>query len=423
MRRLLTVLVVVAATIALAWWTAGLSGTVGATLAGYTIQTTTPVALVALVAVVLVLHVLLRLLFGVLRLPSRMAAWRARGRRLSGERASTRTLVAIAAGDAPTARTEAARARRLLGDTAQTLLHAAEAARLAGNEHEAAILFRLLSEREDAGFLGLRGLFRQAMSAKDWAEAAALSRRAEALAPGNNWLRSERSELAVRTGNWQQALALAGPDSPTAAYAVAAAQSEPNVDRAIRMAGRAWKDSPDFVPAILIYAAKLRESGRESRAQSMLRDAWKRNPHPDIAKLALAVTADPKLRQKEGGKLVAANPGHPESLFLGSQLALDIGDVGEARRLAEAARNAGLNQQRLYKLFGDIDAADESDVSVPMARSAALRLATLAEADPVWRCEACGTPHDQWMAVCPVCQTAGRVTWSAGSARPKLIAS
>jgi HemY protein len=423
MRRIFTIVVVVAATIALAWWAAGLSGTVAATIAGYTIQTTTPVAMVALVVVVLVLHVLLRTLFGLLHMPARLATWRARRQRLSGERASTRTLVAIAAGDAPTARTEAARARRLLGDTAQTLLHAAEAARLAGNDEEAAILFRLLSEREDAGFLGLRGLFRQAMSRKDWAEASALALRAEALAPGSNWLRGERSELAVRTGNWQQALALAGPDAPISAFAVAAAQSEPNVDRGIRMAGRAMKDNPDFVPAVLVYATRLRESGRESRAQSMLRDAWKRNPHPDIAVLALAITPDVKLRQLDGARLAAANPGHPESLFLMARLALDAGDVSEAHGLAEAARNAGLNQRRLYRLFGEIDAADKSDVSVPMTRSDALRLATSAEVDPGWRCEVCATPQAGWMAVCPVCQTAGRITWSAGAVQSRLIAS
>ncbi len=424
MRGILTIVLVVVATIALAWWAAGLTGTVGATIAGYTIQTTTPVALLALVVIVLVLHVMLRLFFGMLSFPSRMAAWRARSRRLAGDRASTRTLVAIAAGDAPTARTEAARARRLLGDTAQTLLHAAEAARLSGNDEEATILFRLLSEREDSSFLGLRGLFRQAMARQDWPEAAALAHRAEALAPGNNWLRSERSELAVRTGNWQQALALAGPQSPKSAFAVAAAQAEPDVERAIRLAGRALKDSPDFIPAALVYATKLRESGRESRAQAMLRDSWKRQPHPEIAALYLAETIDAKQRQKEGGKLAAANPGHPESLFLIARLALAAGDVAEARRLAEAARNAGMNQQRLYKLFGDIDGTDKKgDVTTPMTRGDALRLAMSAEADAGWRCDACGSPQPAWMAVCPACHTPGRIAWSNQPGQTLLTSS
>ena len=419
MRRILTIVVVITATIALAWWVAGLTGTVGATIAGYTITTTTPVAAVAITILVLALHLLLSFISGVLHIPARLARWRARRRRIAGDHASTQALVAIAAGDANTAHAESARARRLLGDTAQTLLHAAEAARLAGNDEEATILFRLLAGRDDAGFLGLRGLFRQAMARHDWNEAAALGRRAEALRPGANWLRSERSELAVRTQNWQQALALAGPDSPTAAFATAAAQAEPNVDRAIRMAGRAMKDSPDFVPAVLVYASKLRESGRESRAQSMLRDAWKRSPHPDIAKLALANTPDPKQRLQLAGKFAQANPGHPESFFLIAQLALAAGEIPEARRHAEAARNVGLNQHRLYQLIADIDAADKSDVSLPMSRIDALRLATSAEPDPVWRCEACGTPHPTWMPVCPICQTPGRITWST-TTRAKL---
>jgi HemY protein len=422
MRRILTIVVVIAATIALAWWVAGLTGTVGATVAGFTIETTTPVALLALVIVVLLLHTILRVLSGVLGIPQRLARWRAKRRRLAGEQASTRALVALAAGDQAAARSEAGRARKLLGDTPQTLLHAAEAARLSGNDEEAAILFRMLSEREDAGFLGLRGLFRQAMARQDWTEAAALARRAEALRPGAGWLRAERSELAIRTGNWQQALALAGPDTPTAAFAVAAAQAEPNTERAIRLAGRAWKDSPDFVPAAMVYASKLRESGRESRTQSMLRDAWKRSPHPDLATLALAPTTDPKQRLKEGAKLAQANPGHPESFFLIATLALAAGDTVEARRHAEAARNAGLNQQRLWKLFSEIDAEDKSEVSVPMTRGDALRLVTTAEADSGWRCESCGTAQASWMPVCPVCHTAGRINWGTAS-RPKLIAS
>ncbi len=422
MRRVIGIIVAAALAIAIAWWLAGLTGTVGATIAGYTIETSTPVALVALVVVVLVLHLVLKTLSGFLHLPQRLSGFRARRRRIAGNEAVTRTLVALASGEQGTARAEAARARKLLGDTPQTLLHAAEAARLGGNDDEAAILFRMLSDREDAGFLGLRGLFRQAMARKDWDEATLLARRAEALRPGTNWLRTERSELAIRTGNWQQALALAAPESPTAAYAVAAAQSEPNMSRAVRMAGRAWKDSPDFVPAALVYATKLREAGRESRAQSTLRDAWKRAPHPDLAALALANTPDPAQRLKEGGKLALGNPGHPESLFLLAGLALEAGNVAEARRNAEAARDAGMNQQRLWRLFADIDAADQSEISVPMTRSYALRLVTTAEADPGWRCESCGTPQANWLPVCPTCQTPGRIVWGAAT-RPKLIAS
>lgn len=422
MRRVITLLVVAAATIAIAWWVAGLTGTVAATIAGYTIETTTPVAFVALVVGVAMLYLILRFLFGVLGLPGWIGRLRARRGREAGEKAVTRTLVALAAGDANAARSEAARARRLLGDTAQTLLHAAEAARLSGYDEEASALFRLLAERKDAGFLGLRGLFRQAMSRQDWAEAAQLGQQAEALRPGANWLRSERSELAIRTGNWQQAIALAAPGTSTASFAVAAAQDEPDLERAVRMARRAWKDHPSFVPAALTYAGKLRRAGREAKAQDVLRAAWKTDPHPDLAAMAIGTTTDPMLQLKEATRLATANPGHCESFFLLARLELATGQLAEARLNAEAARNAGMNQQRLWKLFTNLDASEPGDALLTSPQLDALRRATSAEADPGWRCEACNTAHLQWLPACPVCHTPGRIVWGTLS-RPKLLAS
>ena len=409
MRAAITAVLVAAAVIALAWWVAGLSGSVAATVAGYTVETTVPVALTALVASVLLILLLARLLSGLFRVPARMGRRSARLRRDAGDRAVTRTLVALASNDSRAARTESARARRLLGDTPQTLLHAAEAARLAGRDDDAAALFRTLSERRDAGFLGLRGLFRLAIARKDWAGANAFVGQAEALRPGGNWLRSERAELAVRTGNWQRALALAGPETPTAAYAVAAAEAEPNIEQAIRMAGRAWKDNPGFTPAALAYAGKLRQSGRESRVQSVLRDAWRQAPHPDLAAFALAKSNDPIQRLKEGSRLAQGNPGHPESLFLLAQLAQANGQPDEARRHAEAARNAGMNQQRLYKLLAELDGRHNQP------QNDTLRL----EPDSGWHCEACGAAHEHWMTVCPACDTPGRIVWG----RPGSAAS
>ena len=144
----------------------------------------------------------------------------------------TRTLLALAAGETGEARREAGRARRLLGDTPATLLLAAEAGRIAGRTDEAEAAFRALAERDDAAFLGLRGLLRQAVEREDWQEAAVLARRAEAVQPGAAWLRRERARLAVRAGNWSEALALADPDAPKAALAAAAADAEADASRA-----------------------------------------------------------------------------------------------------------------------------------------------------------------------------------------------
>jgi HemY protein len=423
MRGVLTTVIAVALTVALAWWVAGLSGGVGATVAGYTIQTTTPVALLALVLLVLAVVILLRLLNFIVTLPRRIGAWRARRRHKAGEAAVTRTLVAIAAGDAAAARAEAAKSRRLLGDTPQTLLHAAEAARLAGREDEAAELFRLLALRKDAAFLGLRGLFRQAMVKQDWPEAARLAREAEAIRPGAMWLRSERSELAVRMGNWTQALALAGPGAPTAGLTVAAIADETDPDRALRMARRAWKDSPDFTPAAVTYAARLQAKGKVVKAMDVLRTAWQTAPHPDLATQALAPITNLQLRVKEGMRLISRNPNDAESHFLLAKLALEAGLLNESRVHAERARAAGMNQQRLWLVFADIEAEQHGDTEAGrLAQRDALRQATMAEADPGWRCDACGTPQPAWLPACPVCHSAGRISWGLAS-RPRLLAA
>jgi HemY protein len=411
MRRVLWVLVAGAAIVAIAWWVASLPGRVSVNLAGTTIETTTPVALVVLAIALLVLLVLLRLLIALVALPRTLRTWRRRHRAFAGEQAITRTLVALAAGDA-SARRVAARARRLVGDTPQTLLLAAEAGRLAGSDSEAERFYRRLAERDDAAFLGLRGLFRQAMAREDWQGAADLARRAEAIHPSAAWLREERTTLAVRTGDWNQALALAGNGVDRFAYATAAAEAAPDPAQGLKLARDAWRDNPAFTPAALAYARRLRESGRESRAQEVIRTAWKANPHPELAEFALVLITDPIARVREAAKFVAANPDHPESQLLLARLSLAAGLTGEARHHAEAARRAGMRQQRLSLLFADLEAAEHGDSEAGrLAQHDALRHAAAAEPDPVWRCEHCGAVHAKWLPVCPACHTAGRIRW------------
>jgi HemY protein len=423
MRGVLTAVVTIAVTIALAWWIAGLAGSIDVTLFGTTLQTTTPIAVTLALIGLVVLALLARILIWIVTLPGRISGWRARRRRLAGDAAVTRTLVALAAGDARAAQSEAKAARRFLGDTAQTLLHAAEAARLAGQSDAAAELFRKLAARGDAGFLGLRGLFRQALAREDWDEAARLAREAELLQPGATWMRAERAELAVRTNDWARAQALAAPGTPKASFAVAALTDETDAGRALRNAKRAWKDNPDFTPAAVAYAARLQQAGRTVKALDVLRTAWRTAPHPDLAAQAIAPITNLELRLKEGMRLVQPNPSHPESHFLLARLALEANLPQEAREHADKARAAGMNQQRLWLLYADIEAAQNGDSEAArIAQRDALRHATIAEPDPGWRCETCGTAHATWLPACPTCHTPGHITWGLAP-RPRLLAS
>ncbi len=413
MRKVVLWVIVAALAVALAWWIAGLPGTVTVSLHGYTVSLATSLALLGVVLIVLALVLLLRVLGWAIATPRRLRARRARRKREAGDRAVTRTLVALAAGEDGHARREAMRARRLLGDTPQTLLLAAEAGRLAQREDEATGLYKQLAERDDAALLGLRGLFRQAVNRESWEEAAAIARRAETVHPGGAWLREERVQLAVRTGNWRQALQLAPPDAPRAAYATAAAEAAVDPAEGLRLAKRAWQDHPDFAPAALAYARRLRAAGRESRALQVIREAWRESPQPTLAEFSLAPIEDKLGRMREAGRIAGTLPAHAESHLLLARTALDAGLTGEARRHLEAARAAGLNQRRIWLLQADLEAQEGGDTEAGrQAQHEALRRAASAEPDAAWRCESCGAEHAGWVPVCPVCHTAGRVRWS-----------
>ncbi|HEY6430873.1 MAG TPA: heme biosynthesis HemY N-terminal domain-containing protein [Acetobacteraceae bacterium] len=412
MRRVLVTLIVAAIVVAVAWFLAELPGTVTARVGDTTFSAATSVVAVGLLAVFFLVYLLLLAVGLLIGLPRRIGARRAANRRRTGDGATTRALVALAAGDTADARREAARARRLLGDTPQTLLLAAEAGRLAGRMDEADAAWRQLTARPEAAFLGYRGLLRQAMEREDWVEAASLARQAEAAHPGAIWLREERARLAVRTAHWSDALALANADAPKAALATAAANAELDPAAGLRLARQAWKEDPALAPAALAYARRLREAGREGRAQGVIRQSWAVAPHPDLAAFALAPVQDKLARVQAAQRLTKSNPDHPESRLLLAATALDAGLLGEARRHLDTARESGVNQRRLWMLLARVEEEEHGDTEAGrLAQRDALRRAASAGPDPGWYCGACHTPQQEWAASCPNCGATASLRW------------
>jgi HemY protein len=324
----------------------------------------------------------------------------------------TRVLVALAAGEPGAARKEARRARQLLGESPQTLLLVAEAGRLSGREDEAEKAFRALAKRKDAKFLGLRGLLRQAVDRRDWPEALVIAKQAEAAHPGTVWLRQQRAELALQTENWAEALELTGPDPRRPTYYVAAADAEPDPPRALAYAKQAWQLDHAFTPAALAYASRLRAAGQEKRAQSVIADAWKRAPHPDLAAFALKLEANNLARAQAANRLVAGNPTHPESRLVLARVALDAGLTGEARHQVEIAESEGVKQRRLCLLLAEIEEQERGETEVGrLAQRDALRRAATAEPDPHWQCTNCHADHAVWHPKCETCGSVGMVQW------------
>ena len=422
MRAVFLFTVAAALCVTVAWWVAALPGSIAMTIAGTSLEASTPVALTLIAALFVVLYLVVRLLLGLYRLPRTLRRRQQQRNRGRGDAAVNRTLVALAANDAGAARREADRSRRLLGDTPLTLLLAAQAGRQAGRDTEAQQIFQLLAEQKDGKLLGLRGLLRQAIANQDWETAAAYASQAEAAHPGAKWLVEERQRMAVETGKWTEALRLSTPSrnqqadpASRAAFAIAAADAEADPAAALRLAKQAWDSEPALAPAALAYASRLRRGGRERAALDVLRRSWGLLPQPALATAYMAGIDSPVGRIRAAQELAASNPQHPDTKLMQARVAQEAGLTREARAHAEAARAAGLADRRLWVLLADLAEADGDTEGAQEA----LRQIASAKAGPVWRCSACGGLHEGWQPVCDACGTPGRVQWTdAESALP-----
>lgn len=414
------ILVVLAAGVAAAFWFHELGGTVEIRVGEHFVGVSFPIALLILLAFILVVLGLVMLWGAIRRQPAKSRTQRLARRRREGDEAVTRALVALAAGSADQARIEIRAARQKLGDTAQNLLLTAEAERMAGRDKAAEEAFRTLAQREDARFLGLRGLLRQAMARGDWDAALALAREAEATAPGAaGWLREERAQLAIQVRNWREALSLAPPDAMRAPLALAAAAQEHDAARAAEYEKQAYDADHGFAPAALAYAKRLRDTGNGRRARTVLEEAWGRAPHPALAGPYLAEETDPLAQVKAAEALIRRNPQHPESRLLLARTALEAGLTGRARNALESLRREGRGDRRVFLMLAELEMAEKGDTPESQAaQSRLLREAANAPAEPRWRCGSCGTEHAQWNPVCNACDAVGQIAWTGGAARP-----
>jgi HemY protein len=410
MRHIFYILAAGAAAVALGWWIGHVPGSVSLVFNGVTVETSLPVAIVAAVLTLAALYVGLRLLATIFGLPGAFSRNQEIRARRHGDAAVTAALVALAAQDASAAQKYAQRARKYLGDTAHTLMLTASAHQLAGEKEDELEAWQALSRRKDSAFLGLRGLLRHAMANQDFWRAAELAKAAHEAHPKADWMHAERRDIAARNGEWQEAMRLARDPMLRAAFAAEAAKLARVNDTnaaARKLARAAFKAAPGLTEAALLYARALRDEGRERAAQDVLRAAWGENPHPDLAACALEGTEDKTARLKLAVALTRNAKRSAETLFLLAGLTLVAGEAAEAQNLANAARDAGMEERRLYLLLADI-AERSGDVA---ARQAAAAAAQTAAADPSWQCGNCATLHNEWHAVCPHCHESGRIAW------------
>lgn len=435
MIRTLWFILQVAVVIAAAGWLYERPGTVTISWQGWLVETSvgmaTAGALVGLVAVAL----LYRFWRALRTAPGRWKrAARARTRE-RGYRALTQGMVAVAAGDAAAATRCARQADVLLNEPPLTMLLAAQAAQLNGDENAAGSYFRAMLDRPETAFLGVRGLLTQALKRGDPSEALLLARRADGLQPRTPWVLGTLWELEARAGEWAaaertlQAAVQAGAVAyDTGKHRQAAilversldAEQKGRADAALAHAMSAHETLPGFAPAASRLALLLIKAGKHKQASKTIEQAWKIAPHPLLVEAYLAVLAthEPRTRLDLMAKLAALKPGDVEGALAMARACLAAERWDEARSHAGKAL-ALENSRRVLKLTAEIEIKQNGEG--PAARDWLVKAAAVTPG-PTWVCCRCGATRDDWHGLCHACGNFDTLEWKVPAVAQPVMA-
>lgn len=440
---------------------------------GWQVDTSVGVLVAAAILAALAVAVVLRLLSLVLGSPRTFLRRRRERRRRAGYQALTRGMVAVAAGDPQEARRHARRAGALLAEPPLTLLLSAQAAQIGGDDTAAKRFFTLMLDRPETEFLGLRGLFNQALREGDRGTALSLAERAVALRPTASWALQSLLDLETRDGRWQSARATLAKALKAGTIASEPARHHRGVidyelsrlaaargdrEQALSLAAQARTLAPDLAVPAAHHARLLLQEGRAGRAAKAVERAWRTAPHPELAQVYRTIwgTENPLSQVVRFERLAAQNPVARESHLALAEAALAAQLWGEARRHLEQALTAdpapsapppAYSVPAASSLLPEIPEESQGSEFACASQRLCLMMARLGEAehgdltrvrewldraarafpDPRYVCANCGGDSLEWSSLCPRCGAFDTLAWrtpvwgSPGGALPVAV--
>ncbi len=402
------------------------------------IDTSVALAVGVLGVVLFILFILMRLLGGMVRSASEAASYFAGRRARQRQRSLSEGLLHLAAGDIPAAQRCVSAIRELepdhgrsLPDPLILLLRGETAYRAEHNDLADAVYQSMLSQPETE-LLGLMGLADVARREGSNEEALEFAQRAFRLAPGNtrafhtyfslltaeaNWPEARRAvEAALRTRLMSDGEAARRMGLLLTAQATVA-REEGRTHVALTLAQRALGLDPDCLPAALLAADCLRQSGRKGRAAAVIETMWARRPHPRLGEIYANLTPreGPLERWKRVVNLIETNQEHPESRLMFARHAIEAGKYDTARDALKALTSRRLTPRAaLLMAEAELGAGADRDVSDHWLKAGAM-----AERDGLWQCHNCGQDTDDWALLCPNCGQFNGLVWqTAGADEP-----
>lgn len=437
MLRALFIFVVIALLSALAIWLADNPGELTMHWRGYEIRTSFVVGVGAMALAAFLVLLVYRVVSIFVDTPASVSAFLEKRRQQKGFLALSRGMVAVAAGDAADAKRYAAQAHKLLDAPPLTLLLAAQAAQLEGDESSATGYFERMLEAPETEFLGLRGLFIQARRAGDRELALAHARRAFELRPQTPWAAQAVFEIEAAEEDWDAALKTLDREvsarviprdtarrrravllTGKAMTAVEAAHGQAGearsaaLEKAVALALDAVALAPTFPPTVALAARLCAETGRARKATRLLEAAWSAAPHPELADVWLDMIEGESGydRAVRARVLAAHDPDHIESRILVARGAIGARDWPAAREALGAYVGPDAHEvptQRICELMAEIEEGAFGD------RGAArgwLARALHAPEDPLWTGE--GYRSSRWSPINPMTGAFDQLVWT-----------
>lgn len=369
-------------------------------------------------------------------LPGRIRERSAAHRKERGYVALTKGLAAVAAGDAKESASLAKTSKSLLRDQRLTALLSAQSAQLQGKEDVATDEFKLLLRDEETAFLGLRGLAMQALRQDREVEALRHVRAAYALRPTAPWVLELLALLELREGNVLASidaletsrkhghLDISDAKDRLAPLYTHLAQDElaaGNTQAAVQNATKALDQDPLYLPAALIGARALIDTGDLAQARTYIAKQWAKSPHPDFPDLYLEASetgTDPQKMRRSGLKLFKNNDGSQAMQLALGELMLKCLDMEAAAPALEAAKAQGSKRAaelrdllpRLTNILDDSEAGENAASRQERAR-ALIEAALAGPQEWEWTCTNCAATHAAWQFRCHACDQTGTIQW------------
>ncbi len=394
-------------------WVADQPGSLSLVWGGQSYETSLLVALgiaLALIALSMALWSVIRFVF---RIPTLMSFTARMRRRNKGFAALTRGMLAAGAGDAKGALQAARDAQKLMGDEPLALLLGAQAAQLSGDRARAERMFLAMIEHPETRLLGLRGMHVEARRRGDDAAAHEYARRAHELA-ALPWAGQAMLERHAMGDDWTGALSVveanlarktidrvtANRQRAVLKTAIALNLKGRDPAEALALSREAIKLAPGLVPANALAGTLLARKGDLRRAASLLENAWRAAPHPDLAHAYVDMRPGDSAsdRLARARTLARIAPTHAESQLTLARAALEARDFDLARRtMAELIEGTRRPTARMCLMMADIEETQHG----PSGRMREwLSRAARAPRDPAWTAD--GIVSEQWLPASPV---------------------